>query len=90
MRKIVVHKHAKKYLQKLPIEQKGKIKELLLNLANSPENYPGVISMAGKWTGYRRIRIGRFRVIYWFESEEDTIYVDHIGPRGNIYKKTPH
>ena len=26
------------------------------------------------------------RIIFWYDSNEDVIYVDHIGPRGDIYK----
>ncbi len=43
--------------------------------------------MAGEWTGYRRVRVGSWRVIYWFDELKDTVYVDHIGPRGDVYKK---
>jgi len=50
-------------------------------------SYPGVIQMAGEWTGYQRIRIGDLRVIFWYDEQEDIIYIDHIGPRGDIYKK---
>lgn len=42
--------------------------------------------MAGEWAGYQRIRIGEMRVIFWYDDENDTVYVDHIGPRGDIYK----
>ena len=43
--------------------------------------------MSGDWAGYRRIRVGEVRVIFWYDVEEDTLYVDHIGPRGDIYKR---
>jgi len=42
--------------------------------------------MSGQWQGYRRIRIGNLRVIYAYEVKEDIIYVDYLGPRGEIYK----
>jgi mRNA interferase RelE/StbE len=90
MVQIVVHKHAIKYLQKLSSNQKEKIKTALQKLSVSSSNYPRAISMVGKWAGYKRIRIGNFRVIYWFDPSENKIYVDHIGPRGDIYKKTPN
>ena len=37
-------------------------------------------------SGYYRLRIGDERIIFWVERQEVTIYVDHIGPRGDIYK----
>ena len=42
--------------------------------------------MAGEWIGYKRIRVGDFRIIYWIDKDENIVYVDHIGPRGDIYK----
>jgi len=42
--------------------------------------------MLGEWDGYQRIKIGNIRIIFWVDSEKNTIYVDHIGPRGDIYK----
>jgi len=42
--------------------------------------------MVGEWSGYSRIRINKLRIIYWFNEIEDIIYVDHIGPRGDVYK----
>ena len=90
MVQIVVHKNAIKYLQKLSSDQKEKIKTALQKLAVAPDKYPGVISMVGKWAGYKRIRIGNFRVIYYFDPSEKKIYVDLVGPRGDIYKKPPN
>ena len=43
--------------------------------------------MVGEWAGYSRIRVGNLRVIYWYDEIQNTIYVDHIGPRGDVYKK---
>ena len=87
MSRLVVHKHAVKYIQKLPSNKKAQVKKLLKKLAEAPADYPGTISMVGKWSGYKRIRIGSLRVIYWFDPSENIIYVDHVGPRGDIYKK---
>jgi len=42
--------------------------------------------MAGEWGGYHRIRAGKLRIIYWFDEKGDVVYVDHIGPRGDVYK----
>ena len=33
---------------------------------------------------YYRLRLGRYRALFWIEKE--TIYVEDIGPRGEIYK----
>jgi mRNA-degrading endonuclease RelE of RelBE toxin-antitoxin system len=43
--------------------------------------------MLGEWYGYKRYRIGNIRVIFYVSNDENTIYVDYIGARGDIYKK---
>jgi mRNA interferase RelE/StbE len=30
--------------------------------------------------------VGKLRIIFWFDEKEDVVYVDHIGPRGDVYK----
>jgi mRNA interferase RelE/StbE len=86
MSKIIVHHNAVKYLKRLPKEIKERIKETLKQLESNPLNYPGIKQMYGEWTGYHRIRLGQLRVIFWYDSKEDIVYVDHIGPRGDVYK----
>jgi mRNA interferase RelE/StbE len=86
MAKIIVHRRAASYLRKLPENEKKKVKKSLKRLGDNPSNDKWVKNMVGNWSGYSRIRIGNLRVIYWFDEFENTIYVDHIGPRGDIYK----
>lgn len=86
MYKTVVHRRAVKYLRKMPLPQQQKIKETLSQLSQNPFEYHGAKNMAGEWAGYKRIRIGDFRIIYWIDKDKSIIYVDHIGPRGNVYK----
>ena len=86
MSKVIVHRNAAKYLQRLPRETKERIKAVLKQLGQDPKDLPGVKRMAGEWAGYSRMRSGKFRIIYWFDEKEDLVYVDHIGPRGDVYK----
>ena len=86
MLEIVLHRRALRYLQRLPRPERERVREALDRLASGMASYPGVVQMAGEWAGYQRIRIGDLRVIFWYDEEEQTLYVDHIGPRGDIYK----
>jgi len=87
MSRVVVHKRAAKFLKNLPNPEKTRIKNALFKLASAPHDYPGLIRMAGDWSGYYRIRIGSFRIIFWIDENEDILYIDHLGNRGDVYKK---
>ncbi len=86
MSKVIVHRHVAKYLKRLPSDIKHRVKNILVQLEQNPLDQPGVKHMVGEWAGYHRIRVGKLRIIYWFDEKEDIVYVDHIGPRGDIYK----
>jgi mRNA interferase RelE/StbE len=86
MSNVIVHRHAAKYLKRLPKETKDRIKNILKQLENSPLKYSGIKQMFGEWAGYHRIGAGKLRIIFWFDTKEDIVYVDHIGPRGDVYK----
>ena len=87
MATLVVHRQAANYLKKLPEVQKEKIRTSRRRLAENPLDYPKIKNMVGEWTDYSRIRIGNLRIIYWYDEIQNTIYIDHIGPRGDVYKK---
>ena len=86
MSNVIVHRHAAKYLKLLPKETKDRIKDILKQLENNPLKHSGIKQMFGEWAGYHRIRVGKLRIIFWFDTKEDIVYVDHIGPRGDVYK----
>lgn len=83
---VVVHRRAVRYLNKLPLDQQARIKYLLNEIGNDPSGLANTKNMVGDWEGYRRARIGGIRIIFWIDEGKKTVYVDHIGPRGDIYK----
>jgi len=83
---VVVHRRAARYLQRLPRAQRERLQSLLSDLALEPVRRPDVNPMVGEWKGYYRIRVGDMRIIFWLDTQEMTVYVDHIGPRGDVYK----
>jgi len=86
MSNVIVHRHAAKYIKRLPKETKDRIKNILKQLENNPLKHSGIKQMFGEWAGYHRIRVGKLRIIFWFDTKEDIVYVDHIGSRGDVYK----
>ena len=85
MSTVIVHRHAANYLKRLPKESEERIKDILKQLENNPLTYSGIKQMFGEWAGYHRIRAGKLRIIFWFDAKKDIVYVDHIGPRGDVY-----
>ena len=86
MSTVIVHRHAAKYLRRLPKKTQKRIKDILKQFENDALEHPDVKHMVGDWAGYHRIRVGNLRVIFWFDEKEDVVYMDHIGPRGDVYK----
>jgi len=86
MYRVVVHRRAAHYLQRLPRAQRERLQFLLSDLALEPVRRPDAKPMVGEWKGYYRIRVGDMRIIFWLDTQEMMVYVDHIGPRGDVYK----
>jgi len=87
MNELILHRRAARYYERLPGDVKISLAEKLEALRDDPLGYPGSIAMAGEWAGYRRFRHGGLRIIYTYRPEESRVYVNHIGPRGDVYKK---
>jgi len=87
MYKIVVHKRAASYLRRLSAANKERVKNALKTISDNPEAHHEVRQMLGEWKGYYRLRVGSYRVVFWIDNEAKTLYVDHIGPRGDVYKR---
>jgi Cytotoxic translational repressor of toxin-antitoxin stability system len=83
---LVVHRRAARYLKKLPQDQQTRIKHVLNEMRNDPFGLSDIKSMVGDWAGYQRVRVSNVRIIFWIDKDKKIVYVDHIGPRGDIYK----
>jgi mRNA-degrading endonuclease RelE of RelBE toxin-antitoxin system len=51
-------------------------------------SHPNIKQMSGNMAGWSRLRIGSYRAILQITIIEvdEALYVDAIGPRGEIYK----
>ena len=96
-RQILFHRHAAKYLKKMPAERKAQVLDAVRTLATliDPTASPNVSKLAGGWDGAWRLRVGSYRVIFKFSLPDahpnsspppDVFEVLLIGPRGDIYK----
>jgi len=74
---------ARRYLDRLNQPDSGNIKAALRDLSKEPPE--GDIRPLSGQDGYFRLKVGKFRVLFRYES--DAIFVTNIDPRGQAYKK---
>ena len=76
--------------EKIYLKAAPKTTRLLENcfrhLEESPLSGPNIKCLRGKLGGSFRYRIGGIRVIYNVNMESRKVYVETIGPRGDVYK----
>jgi len=90
MRAIVFHRRAGRYLSRMPRDRAIQVRDALREVAALDEifSHPNLKPMAGNMAGWSRLRIGSYRAILQVTLMEvnEVLYVDAIGPRGDIYK----
>jgi len=90
MRSIVLHRRAARYLNRMPRERAAQVRDALKEVAALEDiaSHPWIKHMSGGMTGWSRLRIGSYRAILQVTIIEtgEVLYVDAIGPRGDIYK----
>ena len=79
--KIIVEKRAAKFIRKQQPAQQKRIIEALAQLPFTGDIKP----MAGM-SGFYRLRVGDYRILYTVEEEIITVRVTDAGNRGYIYK----
>ena len=79
---ILFDKPAQKFILKQTSEQR---KRLLIAINKLP--YEGDVKQLKGYSGYFRLRVGDYRVIYTVEHEKLILRIVNIGNRGDIYKK---
>lgn len=80
-------KRSLKFLAKQEKSTINRIKNAIIKLTYMPPE-GDIKEMQGNAKGKLRLRIGSYRVIYWYtkESNLEILYIDEIGNRGDIYK----
>ena len=74
---------AARYLERLSVIDKSRIRIALNDLSREPPE--GDIKPLVGQSGYFRLRVGKYRILY--RIEDRTIFVTNIDPRGQAYKK---
>lgn len=81
MYQIIIKKPAKKFLDKLPLQEKRRI---LLAIEQLP--LVGDIKKLQGTSDYYRLRVGSYRIIYTVDHGELVICIVAAGNRGDVYK----
>jgi mRNA-degrading endonuclease RelE of RelBE toxin-antitoxin system len=90
MRSIIFHRRAASYLKRMPRDRAAQVRDALREVAAlvNIADHPNIKTMSGEMAGWSRLRVGSYRAVLQvtvFEIDE-LLYVDAIGPRGDIYK----
>jgi len=82
MYRIILQKKAKKFIDKLPLNEKRRVVAAIEQLPNGED-----IKQLKGHPGLLRLRVGNYRIIYTVDNGELVIYVIDAGNRGQIYNK---
>ena len=84
MYKIIIKKKAKKFIDKLPKNERLRVAIAIEQLPNGED----IKKLKGeKNKGLLRLRVGDYRIIYSVENGKLIVYVIDAGNRGEIYNK---
>ena len=82
MYRVIIKKHAKKFIDRLPQNDRRRLVAAIEQLLNGED--------IKKLKGYKdllRLRVGDYRVIYSVDNGKLIVYVVDAGNRGEIYKR---
>lgn len=82
MYKIVVKKSAKKFIDRLPMNEKRRVVAAIEQLPNGED-----IKRLKGHDDLLRLRVGPYRIIYSVDNGQLTVYIIDVGNRGEIYKR---
>ena len=83
MLEITAKRKASRYLKRLNANTRARIEEKIEEIAADPNGNHGIVPLKGR-AGFR-VRVGDCRVI--FDMDDESMNVQSIGPRGDIYKE---
>jgi mRNA interferase RelE/StbE len=76
-------RRAAKELAALPKEHQQRVFDAVTALRDDP--LKGAV-LSAEWKGFRRLRVGTYRVIYAFDGTELLVSVVRIGHRREVYR----
>ena len=86
MYEILSHKRAVKYYEGLDDKTARRINKAIDEIKKDPYRGSHIKKLKGKLKGKYRYDIDSLRIVYIVNEEKNTIFIEAIGPRGDVYK----
>ncbi len=83
MYSLLILPSAQKELAHLPDREFERVRDAISDLSETPRP-PGCLKLSGR-DGWR-IRVGDYRVVYEIDDKAQTIIVQHVGHRRDVYR----
>ena len=81
---VIIKQTAQKQIEKLPVADREKIKNIMLALQNNPRP-PGCVKLTGTANIYR-VRKGNYRVVFEIIDRQLLVFVFDVDHRKDIYR----
>ena len=85
MYKLLFSKQVKKFIEKQDSKTKQRFKKAFLRLAENPYDTT-LDSKKMQGSEFFRLRIGKYRFLYFVDEEEIVVVIEKGDSRGDIYK----
>jgi mRNA interferase RelE/StbE len=87
MYEIEFSRKAAKFYQKVDTPTVRRLNAAFDRLAEDPFHHYNIKQLSGVLQGSYRLRIGNIRIVYSIDDTAQTVYIEVIGFRGDVYKK---
>ncbi|MCS7131006.1 MAG: type II toxin-antitoxin system RelE/ParE family toxin [Archaeoglobaceae archaeon] len=81
--RVKVHREVEKFLRKIPKKDAERIKERIISLKDPFAEKP--IKVRGEENVFR-IRVGKYRILFFIDEEHKTVVVSKVDKRERIYE----
>ncbi len=82
MYQIIIKKKAKKFIDRLPVNERKRVVSAIGQLPNGED-----IKKLRGHSNLLRLRVGNYRVVYTVDNGQLIVYVIDIDNRGEVYKR---
>lgn len=86
MFKILLGKKAVKYYENLNDKMAKKVNKAIEDIVKNPFRGTNIKKLVGDLEGKYHYRLGYLRIVYSISNDRKIIFIEAIGPRGDVYK----